>query len=144
MSARTGTKPTSNRRTRAKIGAILSQIIPYYQKVPSAGNSGHQNCSKHLSALVTRPLTSLGGRATRLPQACCVPDPGCFLSMPGFFTGNPPGMPRLDADDRCGLITTVPGRDFRFAKAPMASKFAPGEFVIFSPTGRAFAERIGV
>ncbi len=24
------------------------------------------------------------------------------------------------------------GRDFRFAKAPTASKFAPGEFVIFS------------
>jgi len=32
----------------------------------------------------------------------------------------------------CGLITTIPGRDFRYAKAPMASKFAPGEFVIFS------------
>ncbi len=31
-----------------------------------------------------------------------------------------------------GLITTIPGRDFRFAKAPLASKFAPGEFVIFS------------
>jgi hypothetical protein len=35
-------------------------------------------------------------------------------------------------DGCCGLITTIPGRDFRFAKAPLASKFAPGEFVIFS------------
>ena len=30
------------------------------------------------------------------------------------------------------MITTIPGRDFRLAKAPTASKFAPGEFVIFS------------
>jgi hypothetical protein len=37
------------------------------------------------------------------------------------------------------LITTIPGRDFRFAKAPLASKFAPGEFVIFSALARKIA-----
>ncbi len=41
-------------------------------------------------------------------------------------------LPSLTLGGCCGLITTVPGRDFRFAKAPRASKFAPGEFVIFS------------
>ncbi len=40
--------------------------------------------------------------------------------------------PLLSRSEWCGLITTIPGRDFRFAKAPLASKFAPGEFVIFS------------
>ncbi len=41
-------------------------------------------------------------------------------------------LPSLTLGGFCGLITTIPGRDFRFAKAPKASKFAPGEFVIFS------------
>jgi len=46
--------------------------------------------------------------------------------------GNPPALLNLNIKDRRGLITTIPDRNFRFAKAPRASEFAPGEFVIFN------------
>jgi len=45
---------------------------------------------------------------------------------------NPPSSINNAPMNGYRLITTIPGRDFRFAKAPLASKFAPGEFVIFS------------
>ena len=41
-------------------------------------------------------------------------------------------LPSVHCCDCCGLIMAIHGHDLRFAKAPMASKFAPGEFVTFS------------
>ena len=81
-----------SRRYRQKLGrgALASRSVPktsYQSNIYLRRELKPGKLSNLLSALVTRPFTSLSGRATRLPQACCVSDPGCFLNMPGFFNG---------------------------------------------------------